>query len=254
MKKFVKKRILLSIFLSSALLAILFFGFSYIAITKVIANEPEVMTKIETALTKRYNLDQIEVSIPAYISMQYSKLEDEWRLNLDTKKIKIASITSSIEVLENKDEFILIKAKGYIDQKKAQRLLDVSFTKNELKVKEWPEHISKDVKIQIYLPKSFKKYLEINTVSGEIEIEKNFLDRIKLSSVSGDMSIEQNSVSTIEVETISGNLAIEFAKQHVPYQFKINTLSGEITNSIKDNVKTGKLISIKTVSGNVEID
>lgn len=254
MKNLIKKNILLLCFLSSALLAYIFFEISHLAISQVIATEPEIINKIEIALTKRYKLDQIEVSIPAYISIQYSKLEDEWKYDIDTKKVKISSVTSNIEVLENKDESILIKAVGYLDQKKAQKILDVSFNKNELRIKEWPEHVSKDVKMQIYLPPSFKKSLEINTVSGRIEIEKNFLDRIKLSSVSGNMSIEQNSVSSIEVETISGNLVIEFAKQHVPYQFKINTLSGEITNAIKDNFKTGKLISIKTVSGNVEID
>lgn len=254
MKKLIKKYLLPFCFLSSALLAFIFFEIAYLALSEVISADPEILTKVESALTKRYNLDQIEVSIPAYISIQYSKLDDEWKFDLDTKKIKITSVTSNIEVLETKEESILVKSSGYIDQKKAQRLLDVSFSKNELKIKEWPEHVSKDVKIQIFLPQSFKKSLEINTVSGRIIIEKNFLDRIKLSSVSGNMSIEQNSVSAIDAETISGNLVIEFAKQHVPYQFKINTLSGEITNAIKDNFKTGKLISIKTVSGNVEID
>lgn len=254
MTNFIKKRLSLFIFLSSTLMAVLFFELSYLAVSQVITNEPEMVAKIEDALTKRFNLDQIEVSIPAYISIQYTKLEDDWKFDLDTKKVKIISITSNVEVLENNDESILVKAEGYLDQKKAPRLLDIAFSKNELRIKEWAEHVSKDVQIRIYLPQSFKKSLEINTVSGGIEIEKNFLDRIKLSSVSGNVSIEQNSVSAIEIETVSGNLAIEFAKQHVPYQFKINTLSGEITNSIKENYKAGKLISIKTVSGNVEID
>lgn len=254
MKNLAKKYLIATTFILSAVLASIFYQISTMAISNIINEEPEVAEKIETALAKRFNLDKIVASIPAYISIQYSKLEDQWNFGLDTKKIKITSVTSDIEVIENKEESIKVESFGYLDQKKALKLLDINFSKNELKIKEWPEHTSKDVIIKIYLPQSFKKSLEINTVSGKISIEKNFLDRIKLSSVSGNMSIEQNSVSSIEAESISGNLAIEFAKQHVPFQFKINTLSGEITNSIKENFKTGKLISIKTVSGNVEID
>ncbi len=254
MKIFITKKPLLFLFLISGFLAYIFFEISRIAVQQVFSSNPDIIDNVEKTLIKKYNLDQFEVSIPAYISIQYNKIEDEWKHELDTKKIKITSVTSNIEVTENKENAISIKATGYLDTKKAPRILDVTFSKNELKIKEWPEHTSKDVKIQIFVPQSFKKNLEINTVSGLITIEKNFLDRIKLSSVSGNMSIEQNSVSAIEVETISGNLTIEFAKQHVPYQFKINTLSGEVTNAIKDNYKTGKLISIKTISGNVEID
>jgi len=248
------KKIFLITFLSSLVLSLVFFAISAYSISKVTANDPEILTKIETVLTERYKLDQIQFSLPQYLSLQYSHFQDEWKFDPSTKKIRFAVSTSNIEVLENKTDEILIKADGYIDHKKADRLLDSSFNKNELKIKEWAEHITKDVHIQIYLPVSFTKSLEISTVSGAIEIEKNFLEKIKLSSVSGNVKIEQNSVSTIDIETISGNLTIEFAKQHVPYQFKINTLSGEITNSIKENVKSGKLISIKTVSGNVEID
>lgn len=234
--------------------SLFFFGVSAYSISKVTADDPEVLTKIETALVEHYKIDEIQFSLPQYLSLQYNHFQDNWKFDPSTKKIKLITTASNIEVLETKEVEILVKADGYIDPKKAERLLETTFTKNELKIKEWNDHTTKDVHIQIYLPTSFTKSLEINTATGTIEIEKNFLEKIKLSSVSGNVKIKQNSVSTIEIETISGNLTIEFAKQHVPYQFKINTLSGEITNSIKENVKSGRLISIKTVSGNVEID
>lgn len=242
------------LFLSCTALSCIFFSLSYISFSQVINNDPDILTKIETALAKRYDLNRFQVSLPKYISLQYSKIQDSWKFDLNTKKIKITAMTSNIEVLENKEDTLLVKAKGYVDQKRAEKLLDISFSKSELKIKEWDNHISKDIEIQIYIPEAFKKTLEITTASGKIEIEKNFLDKIKLSSISGDVSIEQNSVSAIEIETVSGNLTIEFANQHIPFQFKINTLSGDITNTIKETAKSGKLIWIKTVSGNVEID
>lgn len=249
----IKKKTLIKIFLLATGFSILSFFISYCSIQQVIKNEPDILEKIETALTKTYQIEKIQVTLPRDISVHYTQSQDIWKFDLDTKKIKVLTAASNVEVLETQEDALLIKAEGLVDSKKNKRLLDVSFSKAELKIKEWAED-TKDIQIQIYLPAAFKKSLEINTVSGEIEIERNFLEKIKLSSVSGDVSIEQNSVSVIEIETVSGDLSIEFAKNHTPYQFKINTLSGEVTNMIKENLKSGKLISIKTVSGNVEID
>lgn len=249
-----KHNLTLKIFLSAALLTLITFALSSYAINRVIEEDPQVHEKIQVAILNRYDFKNFNINISSNNHHELTKESDAWKFDTNTQKISITAVTATIEVLLNKDENLFVKADGLLDETKNRRLLDVAFSQSQLKIKEWGSNSTKDVHIKILIPKSYKNSLEIVTVNGDINVQPNLISKIKLASVSGNITLEENLLSELDIGTVSGDVKLGFVKKHEPFQFKIKTLSGDVSNKSQVLAEEGKLVSIETVSGNVEID
>ena len=87
--------------------------------------------------------------------------------------------------------------------------------------------------------------INIETVSGQIELKKLESDVTKLKTVSGDISVE-SAKGEIEAKSVSGNIEIEKIDGNV----ELTSTSGDIES--QDFKITGKSM-IKTTSGNVNM-
>jgi DUF4097 and DUF4098 domain-containing protein YvlB len=242
------------IFLSAFALSALFFSISFYSFEKEMQQDPEVVDKIHAVITKKFDLDNVHFSFSKSIATKYVKTNDSWKLDLPAEKILVNAIAGDVEILAGKEDKLIVKVSGQLAENSENKLLDIQADKTTLKIKEWTNDTTREIRIKVYLPKNYRQSLEVQTVSGDIDIQKNYLHQIKVESVSGDVDIAGNSVSEIKIETVSGDSNIAFARQHDPFQFKIKSLSGEISNSVKADEHGNKMVSVETVSGNVKID
>ncbi len=115
--------------------------------------------------------------------------------------------------------------------------------------------------IEVHIPKNYNKDIDINTISGNIELDTFMASKLNLQttsgeiklgvfnkvnavSVSGDIDIE--SVNIAEIKTTSGDININSIND----SFELITTSGNIDIN---NIVLKKNSKIKTVSGDVVI-
>ncbi len=116
--------------------------------------------------------------------------------------------------------------------------------------------------VLVELPKKYQEYVNIDTVSGDINMESFDSTRMELKTVSGDIKIEDynevkavttsgeihmGTVKIADAKTVSGEINI----LQVTDSFYIKTTSGDI------NIVNASLMNdseIKTISGEVEIE
>lgn len=118
-----------------------------------------------------------------------------------------------------------------------------------------------DYEIEIKLPQSYQKDINIKTASGGIEIDSNLTSDLKISTISGDIEIKEignASIKTtsgdidilkandLKLVSTSGDIEIDSCKN-----IDIVTTSGDISIDLLELSKNGK---IKTVSGDIEIE
>jgi len=93
--------------------------------------------------------------------------------------------------------------------------------------------------IVIYVPESFNNELDINTISGNIDIYVDVL-KANLKTTSGD--IKMQNIKYASINTTSGNIKLEEVKEA-----NINTVSGDVM------INSSEKVEVKTTSGDIKI-
>lgn len=183
-------------------------------------------------------------------------------ITVPINNIKINSISADIEIREVEQEQINMKI--YSSKKE-----DVTYTTNNdtLEIKDNTNHSCigfcniESNNIIITIPKESVFNIDIETISGDVNVESNLntITNIKttsgdidiqdakkssLTSVSGDISV--NKVGDLKLKTTSGDIEIE----EIAKSCDIKTISGEIDIE-KVNLENNS--KIETKSGDVEI-
>lgn len=161
--------------------------------------------------------------------------------------LDINSISADIFVYPSEDNDIKVEIYG---REKDKNAYQINLTEEGLKIKQGKRNhfcigfCSLDQRIVLYLPDTYTKDMKIHSVSGDIESRKEFVSNLDLQTVSGEVEIE--SAKTLTATTTSGD--IEIGKVG---DVSLEAVSGDI--SIRDLALTKKA-TIHTVSGDVEIE
>jgi DUF4097 and DUF4098 domain-containing protein YvlB len=103
--------------------------------------------------------------------------------------------------------------------------------------------------------------LQVENVSGNVNIHVDRLDRFDIESVSGNVSLTGGDIRSGDIETVSGNVSLYIPPNH-GYTVDFDSVSGDIdlhgteVSKIGDRYTVGdgsRKYDVETVSGDVKI-
>lgn len=165
----------------------------------------------------------------------------------EVKYIDINNISADVFIYQSKDNRIKVEIYG---RKKDFDKYEVGVTEETLKIKQGKMNnfcigfCSLDQRIVLYLPDTYIKDMKIYSVSGDIITKKELAANLDLQTVSGDIEIE--SAKLVKAKTTSGDIDIRKVGD-----VSLEAISGDI--SIRELALTKKA-TIHTVSGDVDIE
>lgn len=250
------------IFIVSVVWTVGFASLAGYASGKAMQNDPELMAKIQEKYNLTLNLGGIVNDGPLVTEIT----KDSWNVAVPTKKIVLKSVSADFTIEKTTESEIKIAAEGTLDKNKALRLLEVTSGNEELLIAEPKGNATKNVKVTIEIPTTFRNHLEIVTASGEVFVQNSAIQEIEVKTVSGDI-LFYNSVSLkVIVESVSGEItadACSFAKieggsvsgdieisNRIPLNTEFTTVSGDIKMHLPKTDDTQ--FALKTVSGDVK--
>ncbi|WP_308165750.1 DUF4097 family beta strand repeat-containing protein [Clostridium algidicarnis] len=188
--------------------------------------------------------------------------------------IKIDMVSADIKVLISEDDNIKATLKGYVksSEEASDPKLDMTSKGGTLYVTS-PNNTfkgfssySRDLKLEIFIPKSYINDLYIKSTSSDISINPLNLNNLNIITTSGFMEAEEITVKNFNFTSTSGDLNIDRLSSN---QNQIRTTSGNIEiHSIEGSLtlnstsgdsylKYSKMpsgnIDISSISGNLEL-
>jgi lia operon protein LiaG len=115
---------------------------------------------------------------------------------------------------------------------------------------------SSDMKMDVYLPKSYKNTLKVTTVSGDIMAKELLNEANIFDSVSGNIKIDKILFSDVKATMVSGDAIIGLETVREKAVLDINSVSGNIRLDFAKPLGANKNkedIKVETVSGHVDI-
>ena len=169
------------------------------------------------------------------------------------EKIKISSIAASIQITSADQKQLAVKLTG--KKPKEVKLLKVIEGSKELEIKiDRPKdqelnNQCDNLHLTITLPEKQIKRLEIETVSGDLELAKIKSAKFHLKTVSGDVGIK-NLEGEFNIKSVSGDISLE--KTALKDSLGIKTVSGDISLVLPE--KLGFALEYQSVSGDIDSD
>lgn len=187
-------------------------------------------------------------------------------------KVFIDTVSSDVNIILSKDNNIKVHFYGTTSDMGRAPKLEASLSGDNLDISvKYPKQIiifgsfSLNTKLDVYVPESYKKSMDIETVSGEIDIDKLESDDFKCHTTSGDMKINLIVASTIDFSSVSGSINIEELSskssdfettsgdvkiEAISGDLKVESVSGSITALYKE---FNNEVEAETVSGDVNL-
>ncbi len=166
---------------------------------------------------------------------------ETYNLN-DIEKIKTDLKSYDVEIKESNDNNFKVEVYG---NEKNKDNIKLKVNNKELNIDQIGSSICfgfcySDSAVVIYMPKENIIELDINTISGDIDIFDDILNKVNLKTTSGDIKVKN--LEEAIINTTSGNVMVDKVKEAV-----INTVSGDI------NVDNTQNIKVKSTSGDITI-
>lgn len=246
-------------------------GFAAYAANRAWTQDPEIMKKIESKMGVHFSQSHIGFNFNMDDEGQFGQTSDTWKMPVPKEIIDIKAISTDFEISSTEGNEILIQADGMMDKEKTPRLLEVEMKGDELFIHE-PEHNAvKGVKVKVRIPRSYGRSLEfkavsgniqitglsfksvdVKTVSGDLDVDGAVIDKVDVKTVSGEVSLSLTKNADIEVVSISGDVKLTL-KEAYDTRFELKSVSGDVENSHGSH-KSGKYtVSVKTTSGDIDI-
>lgn len=243
------------IILIAAAGAIGFGALSSYAFYTAYKNDPNLIEKVQTTLSDRYALKHLNITINgqgAYAD--FGQTVSSWNFSAKTKQIEVNAISADIEVSFTDGDEIVVKAKGDLAANaKTRSLLETKFADDILKIEEPDDGSTKNVKINIYIPKGFSKDLTVDSVSGNVSVEKLQFEKLKANTVSGEINIHEDSSKNLELNSVSGNIKLNVKNPDL-LKIETETVSGKILNTYKTSNQGSIPVELHTVSGDITLE
>ncbi len=106
---------------------------------------------------------------------------------------------------------------------------------------------TRNVKLDIYIPKSFGGEIVANTVSGDVDIRELDLQKFRFKAVSGKLQAEVFTAERAVLESVSGNIRV----QNFMGDVQVDVVSGNVFLGFKEFAND---VSIKSTSGDARLE
>ncbi len=204
-----------------------------------------------------------EIDVKAYRENVYD-INQEKSFSVDSvKSINVDSFQADVNVIETDDNNVKVHIYGKLHARDNDKLKNpvIELKDGKLIVKERNEAkiqigINLDIgdwfgdnkmKIDLFLPKTYKENLMIESSSGDVIADSINLKALDIDTFSGDIKINRVTSDTAVLETSSGNIAVGNIINNG--ELKINTFSGD-QSFIEIKSKT---VYAETSSGNISL-
>lgn len=185
----------------------------------------------------------------------------------------ISVVTSFVDVNfvpENRSDMKIIYSgkisSNYIPELKTKKSGNTLYiyAKNDNKIKSFNVNYS-DLKLDIYIPKSYSDNINITTTSGDMKLSKISIKDLDLNTTSGDIELEDIMSKKITGNTTSGDLELinvsadntvfnstsgDVEIENTSGNVKVNTTSGDVKALYKDYKND---ININSTSGDISL-
>jgi lia operon protein LiaG len=106
---------------------------------------------------------------------------------------------------------------------------------------------TRNVKLDIYIPRSFGGEIVANSVSGDVDIRELDLQKFRFKAVSGKLQAEVFTAERAVLESVSGNIRVEDFRGDV----QVDVVSGNVFLGFKEFAND---VSIKSTSGDARLE
>lgn len=187
-------------------------------------------------------------------------------------KVVVDSISSDVNIILWKEDKIKVHYHGTASEMSRAPKLETSLNGDVLDISiKYPNQITSilnfnlNTKLDLYIPENYKKSIDIETVSGGINIDKLQADNFNASTTSGDISINSIVANSTDFSSVSGSLKIKTLSSKTN---EFETTSGDIkieaiTGDIKADSVSGSIwlsysefnneVEAETISGDVDL-
>lgn len=162
------------------------------------------------------------------------------KLKLKTDSSEVFNIDNYLEKTENELKINLVKSANEEDL----NVKIFSFGSSSI---QWMDSLD----LVIEVPHNLKQ-LKINAVTSDLNLENLDSEDVSLNSVSGDIYVDTSVFKNMNMNTVSGDIKFKVFENE-KYQFKFNSMSGDILGSELLSGPSDRQMSIETISGDVEI-
>lgn len=187
-------------------------------------------------------------------------------------KVMVDTVSSEVNIIISKDDNIVVHFYGTASELSRAPKLEASLNGDTLDISiKYPNQItsifnfSLDTKLDLYIPEKYKKSMDVETVSGKINIDKLEVDNFKANTTSGDVNIKSIVANITDFSSVSGAFDIKSLSaktnefETTSGDIKIEAISGDIiANSISGSITAAysvfnNEVQTETVSGDVKL-
>ncbi|MBU3190100.1 DUF4097 domain-containing protein [Clostridium bowmanii] len=187
-------------------------------------------------------------------------------------KVMVDTVSSDVNIILWKGDKIKVHFYGTASDLSRAPKLETSLSRDKLDISiKYPNQITSifnfnlNTKLDLYIPEKYKKSMDIETVSGEINIDKLEADNFDVSSTSGDVNINSIVANITDFESVSGTINIKSLSakangfETTSGDIKIEAINGDISaNSVSGSITASyntfnNEVAAETVSGDVDL-
>jgi DUF4097 and DUF4098 domain-containing protein YvlB len=258
----VKSNLFPRVFVITAIATVGFLALTSYASKKALAADPQLLNRLQS----KYN-----VRINGFgVSPANDVTQDSWTFPSPIQKIKVATVSGDIRVMESDKPDLVIEVKGHLpmDAEKDARLLkiktddgsisvadgkDVSGISMIIKVpKATQELVIATVSGDVLMKNVSAKEFSFNTISGNLTAENSHFEKTNGITVSGDIEIESAISNEVKFESISGDVTLKLPPTQKS-KFTLKSISGDIENT-RASTEGAAEVRINTTSGDIKIE
>lgn len=257
----------LKVFFGILIATITFSTICVFAIERAWTEDERLIKQVESRLQQHYGDQNININVDVFHKRYSHQVFD-----MPIHKIIIQTASGDIKFVTVKNSNqVRIRTIGGMSQNKFKRTDDGSivsegnefFRSADISI-ELPENYTGDIvarsksgDIEI---KSLRdtsnlsiKNLEAESVSGDIELDQVSAQTSTLLTTSGEVKVTAKAAGNLIVNTTSGDVALKLSNLNEGFDFKIETMSGEVNNALEGRTKGDKHVTVTTVSGDIDI-
>jgi DUF4097 and DUF4098 domain-containing protein YvlB len=279
------------IFIASLIWTFGFITLAGFATKMAVQTDPNIYKKIAEKFQFDVNGHSVHFNTSSGYLQDFTESNEQWAFDLPPQNIQLRATNGNFSIKSTLNNKIAIFATGKLDKTKSPQLLKIDVSGDNLSVQQPDDDAVENLEIRMEIPVSFKNDLTVTSINGDQSVENLKVSSLTLETLSGDINLQQTSGDSLNTKTISGNIVardssfnrlsghsvsgdfeiqndkpvkmelttisgdvqLYLNKTH-PYNFNLETVSGEIQNSL-ENKKTGSpKIEVSTTSGNIKIE
>ncbi|MGV8981204.1 DUF4097 family beta strand repeat-containing protein [Clostridium sp.] len=187
-------------------------------------------------------------------------------------KVMVDTVSSDVNIILWKEDKIKVHYHGTASEMSRAPKLETSLSGDKLNISiKYPNQITSifnfsiNTKLDLYIPEKYKNSMNIETVSGEVNIDRLEADNFTVSSTSGDVNINSVVANITDFESISGSINIKSLSsktngfETTSGDIKIEAVTGDISaNSVSGSITASydifnNEVAAETVSGDIDL-